>query len=58
LDRLDGFEWDVHNVGQVAIHDVTPMEVEQTVARRFRAITAHPMNQIERRNYAAQIDHP
>jgi uncharacterized DUF497 family protein len=31
---LTGFEWDVHNVGHVAAHDVMPQEVEEAVGRR------------------------
>jgi uncharacterized DUF497 family protein len=30
LDGLSGFEWDVHNIGHIARHGVTPVEVEQT----------------------------
>jgi len=32
LDGLEGFEWDVHNVHHVALHDVTPSEVEEAAA--------------------------
>jgi len=31
LDDLMGFDWDVHNVGQVAAHEVMPEEVEEAV---------------------------
>ena len=33
LDRLLGFEWDIHNVGHIAEHDVVPAEVEEAVSR-------------------------
>ena len=93
LDDLTGFEWDVHNVGHVAAHDVMPQEAEEVVRgrhviipavpkagekrwklfgktasgrylvvvftirrRRFRTVTAHTMNQAERRIYAPQIE--
>jgi uncharacterized DUF497 family protein len=29
LNGLGGFEWDVHNIGHIARHGVTPMEVEE-----------------------------
>jgi len=31
LDHVDGFEWDVQNVGHIARHDVIPEEVEDAV---------------------------
>jgi len=31
LDDLSGFDWDVHNVGHVAAHEVMPQEVEEAV---------------------------
>jgi hypothetical protein len=34
LDELLGFAWDVHNVAHIALHDVTPAEVEQTTRHR------------------------
>lgn len=40
LDGLKGFEWDVHNIGHIALHRVTPMEVEQTTQRRHVIIAA------------------
>jgi uncharacterized DUF497 family protein len=40
LDRLGGFEWDEHNIGHVALHGVTPMEVEQITGRRHVVIPA------------------
>ncbi len=33
LDRLLGFEWDVHNIGHIAEHGVLPGEVEEAAAR-------------------------
>ena len=93
LDGLFGFEWDIHNVGHVALHDVSPEEVEQTTRhrhiiiptaprrreerwkllgrtdaerylvvvftirqRKFRAVTAYPMNKAERRIYGPEIE--
>lgn len=40
LDRLLGFEWDVHNVGHIARHGVSPEEVEATARRRHVIIPA------------------
>jgi uncharacterized DUF497 family protein len=34
LNGLGGFEWDVHNIGHIARHGVTPMEVEEVIGRR------------------------
>ena len=31
LDGLKGFDWDLHNVGHVARHRVSPAEVEEAV---------------------------
>jgi hypothetical protein len=28
LDRFAGFDWDIHNMGHIAVHDVLPDEVE------------------------------
>ena len=42
LDRLLGFEWDVHNVGHIAAHGVSPGEVEETATRRHVVIPAAP----------------
>ncbi len=30
---MDGFDWDEHNAGHIARHDVTPMEVEEMFRR-------------------------
>ena len=40
LDDLIGFDWDVHNVGHVAAHDVMPQEVEEAVRARHVIIPA------------------
>jgi uncharacterized DUF497 family protein len=93
LDGLKGFDWDLHNVGHVARHGISPAEVEEAVARphaiipardmagekrwklfgtsaagrclpvvftirdeRLRPVTAHPMNQPERRTYGPEIN--
>jgi uncharacterized DUF497 family protein len=37
LDDLVGFDWDVHNVGHVAAHDVMPQEVEEAARGRQAA---------------------
>ena len=42
LDSLIGFDWDVHNVGHVAAHDVMPQEVEEAVRGRHVIILAAP----------------
>jgi uncharacterized DUF497 family protein len=42
LDRLVGFEWDLHNIGHIALHGVTPLEVEQAAGRRHVIIAAAP----------------
>ena len=40
LDRVDGFEWDVHNAGHIARHGVTPQEVEDAVCGAHVVIPA------------------
>jgi uncharacterized DUF497 family protein len=92
LDGAKGFDWDVHNVGHVARHEVQPEEVEEAVERphviipardmrgekrwklfgrsgagrylvvvfairddRLRPVTAHTMNERERKIYAPEI---
>lgn len=40
LDRVEGFEWDVHNVGHIARHGVTPQEVEDAVCSAHVVIPA------------------
>lgn len=42
LDDLIGFDWDVHNVGHVAAHEVMPQEVEEAVRGRHVIIPAAP----------------
>jgi uncharacterized protein len=42
LSDLLGFDWDVHNVGHVALHDVVPEEVEQATRQRHIVIPAAP----------------
>ncbi len=42
LDDLIGFDWDVHNVGHVAAHDVMPQEIEEAVRTRHVIIPAAP----------------
>ena len=40
LNELLGFEWDVHNVSHIALHDVAPEEVEQTARHQHVIIPA------------------
>jgi len=40
LAGLRGFEWDVHNVGHIARHGVTPAEVEQVTGWRHVIVAA------------------
>jgi hypothetical protein len=40
LDDLLGFDWDVHNVGHVALHDVVPAEVEQASMHQHAIVPA------------------
>lgn len=40
LDDLIGFDWDVHNAGHVAAHEVMPQEVEEAVRGRHVVIPA------------------
>lgn len=42
LDDLAGFDWDVHNAGHVAAHDVMPQEVEEAVRAPHVIIPAAP----------------
>ena len=42
LDRLLGFEWDMHNAGHIALHGVSPEEVEETARRRHVIIPSAP----------------
>lgn len=48
MDRLLGFEWDVHNVGHIALHGVSPEEVEETAGRHHVIIPAAPGRSEER----------
>jgi uncharacterized DUF497 family protein len=48
LDSLSGFEWDMHNIGHIAPHGVTPAEVEQTTGRRHVIIPAAPQRNEKR----------
>lgn len=40
LDDLTGFDWDAHNAGHVAAHEVMPWEVEEAVRGRHVIIPA------------------
>ena len=40
LDRVKGFDWDLHNVGHVARHGVAPAEVEEAVERPHAIVRA------------------
>jgi hypothetical protein len=40
LDDLIGFDWDVHNAGHVAAHEVMPQKVEEAVRGRHVVIPA------------------
>ena len=42
LDRFAGFEWDVHNVRHIALHGVSPADVEDAVTNRNVVIPAGP----------------
>jgi uncharacterized DUF497 family protein len=42
LDRLSGFDWDVHNICHVALHGVSPAEVEEATTLRHMIIPAAP----------------
>ena len=37
------FEWDIHNVGHVARHGITPDEVEQTFEHPYVEIPVEPI---------------
>lgn len=43
LDGIDGFDWDIHNVGHVALHGVTPFEVETAVRGANAVVVAKPV---------------
>ena len=40
LDDLRGFDWDVHNIGHIATHDVSPGEIEEVVRSRHIIVPA------------------
>ena len=40
MGELDGFDWDVANVGHILRHSVTPFEVEEVVGRSHVTIAA------------------
>lgn len=40
LDDLTGFDWDVHNAGHVAAHEVMPQDVEEAFQGRHVIIPA------------------
>ena len=42
LEHLLGFEWDVHNVGHIGLHGVSPEEVEETARRPHVIIPSSP----------------
>jgi uncharacterized protein len=42
LERFAGFDWDIHNMGHIAVHDVLPDEVEEAVASRRIIIASKP----------------
>ncbi len=42
LDDLLGFDWDAHNVGHIAAHQVMPQEVEEAVGRSHVVFAAPP----------------
>lgn len=44
LDGVQGFDWDLHNVGHVARHGVDPAEVEEAVERPHAIIPAEDMH--------------
>ena len=48
LELLSGFEWDIHNVGHIARHSVSPEEVEEVTRRRHIIIPAAPATREER----------
>jgi len=55
LDDLSGFDWDVHNVGHVAAHEVMPQEVEEAVRGRHVIIPAAPKAGEKRWKFAWQV---
>jgi uncharacterized DUF497 family protein len=40
LDEINGFDWDVANVGHILRHTVTPFEVEEAAGSRHVTIPA------------------
>ncbi len=42
LDGLLGFDWDIHNVGHIAAHDVLPVEIEEVLSLRHFIVPAAP----------------
>ena len=49
LDGLEGFDWDVHNVGHVDRRGVAPAEVEEAVGRPHAMIAARDAGGEKRR---------
>ena len=56
LDGLFGFEWDMYNAGHVALHDVSPGEVEQATRHRHVVIPAAPHRGEKRWKLLGQTD--
>ena len=48
LDAVKGFDWDMHNVGHVARHGVSPAEVEEAVERPYAIIPAEDVGDEKR----------
>jgi uncharacterized protein len=44
LDFIEGFDWDLHNVGHVARHNVEPAEVEEAVGQPHTIISARDVD--------------
>ena len=48
LDELLSFEWDIHNVDHIALHGVSPTEVEEATGRTHVIIPAAPKGKEKR----------
>lgn len=43
MEEIEGFDWDIANVGHIMRHAVTPFEVEEAVNRPHASIAARTL---------------
>jgi hypothetical protein len=58
LDFIEGFDWDRHNVGHVARHNVDPAEVGDAIWRPHAIIPTRDANGEKRWKYRSACPSP